>query len=758
MKKFAWIIALLAALSLGFFACTEPDGTAYGPPAREIVETEWVTVFDMQNAANGIIAHGIQELTPGDLTFPASGAGPIAPLVKAGNMPPADNHISSFKAVTVDGKIALEYVTVANWGPGFDLPISAFGFTEGDKITIEGTAAGGASINLALNVNQGSDQHITGNRITSAGAFTVTAELTAANLSEIQGNEQKVIRFEDRVGGTTVTITQITVEGERAATITTLPATTLSINGNTASWTPVQGALGYRVLAGTEVIDNAGASVTSTDLQIALNGKAAADYVITVVALGTAGSTRDSAASNAITYTFVPYSVDVAITVDGAPQTAKVILIGKTAKFEAITGGYKVTGGQNYGTSFPAIAYDFGTDDLSDIASIKFTATQVSGDVGYKRFRVSVADAADTASFKPVTRNDASGAWFKAAPATGTASGNVNLPVFSALVEDSGLGAKSNLVISLNPNVSSTAVYEITGIEITTGGNAPDEPLSGAFLALDIPTPLFGAVPTTSISKSDNDNPVYTGTIRWTPVTASGKFELLEVYTATVILTPAKTYSLPMSGYTVENGSVTVDSTNSKPKYVKMGVTFGMTEPLGTPGVVYSMATDATITAGGDLTGNAFLGFNNENSATLTITAEKTIKITDKGGPADSLIVKQTDVTADSKTYGLRHRVTVTGKVFDNGGTDGANQTPAGGKNQQIKFQQNFGPSYGQVNGDAGDVRSSSTDGTFTIIKTFTWAEWKAATGGHRVIVNSYPGDGKYDTEYLTVVVEAIAY
>jgi uncharacterized repeat protein (TIGR02543 family) len=307
MKKFAWIIALLAALSLGFFACTEPDGTAYQPPRVAVVETELTTLFDMQNSANGTITHGIQELPVGALTFPASGAGPTAPLVKAGDMP---GHISSFEVVEVGGKKALKYVTVANWGPGFDMPHSAFGFRAGDVITITGTAAG-TSIDLALNVNQGAAQHIAGNRITSAGAFTITAELTAANIAEILTNEQVVIRFEDRAGGTTVTVTQVKVEGQRPSSITQLGAPTIALSGDTISWTAVPEANGYKVYAATELLTTTSAVSVNIYSVLGEKNKAAGTYSITVVTGGTVGSTSDSVASNAVSYVFEPYAVEM---------------------------------------------------------------------------------------------------------------------------------------------------------------------------------------------------------------------------------------------------------------------------------------------------------------------------------------------------------------------------------------------------------------------------------------------------------------
>jgi hypothetical protein len=298
MKKYSWILALLAALTLAFAftACggdDENDGDDDG-------DLEWKVVFDMQDASKGTVTHKIQELTAGDALSFTKDDNSIAPLVKAGEIP---LHVTSFDAVDVDGKIALKYVTVATWGPGFDLPNSVFGFREGDKITVIGKAEG-AAIDLALNRNQGSDQQIVGERITAEGDFTIEATLEAADVAKIGSNEQKVIRFEDRKGATTVTITQIKIEGNRPSNIKTLDAPVIALSGSTISWDEVKGAGGYKVLAdGTTDVASLLADATSYNL--ARSDLDPGDYSITVVALGVAGSTKDSEPSNAVAFTKV---------------------------------------------------------------------------------------------------------------------------------------------------------------------------------------------------------------------------------------------------------------------------------------------------------------------------------------------------------------------------------------------------------------------------------------------------------------------
>ena len=340
MKKFAWIIALLAALSLTFFGCTEPDGSAYQPPRALPEEVVWKTIFDMRNPDDGTVTHGIQNLPVGALTFPESGDGPTAPIVKAGNMP---DHISSFEIVDINGKKAMKYVTVATWGPGFDLPASAFGFRAGDKITITGTAAhSGTAIDLALNRNQGAAQQIIGNQIKSTGDFTVEAELTQADISAILANEQKVIRFEDRVGGTTVTITQVKIEGFRPVNLIPLEAPVVTLSGSTLSWVAVADSSGYKVYLNDDTAPfpigtSSATTITATSInlftELERQKKDMDFYTFKVEALGTSGVSTDSPKSSAVTYAYYY----VLLTTEGVGDDEVVTHINP--RFNSVAGG-----------------------------------------------------------------------------------------------------------------------------------------------------------------------------------------------------------------------------------------------------------------------------------------------------------------------------------------------------------------------------------------------------------------------------------
>jgi hypothetical protein len=321
MKK-ALVILLALALVFGLVltACDIGGGGGGGgkkpSPTPEVPggELEWKVVFNMQDAPEGTVDHGIQELAVGPLSFSsAPGGNPIAPLVRA-----AEDQHADFEIIEVDGKKAIKYVTHANWGPGFDLRNSVFGFRDGDKITVIGKAEG-AAINLAFNKTQGGAQTVVGNKIETEGDFTVEVELTADDVAAItgSGNEQKVLRFEDRAASdTTVTITQIRIEGNRPSTMTQLAAPVISLSDSTVSWAAIQGASGYSVLSGGEVKT----TITGTSINIlTTNEFAPGPHTITVVAVGTAGSTSDSDPSNAVSYTKpVPAEGTLALTVESA--------------------------------------------------------------------------------------------------------------------------------------------------------------------------------------------------------------------------------------------------------------------------------------------------------------------------------------------------------------------------------------------------------------------------------------------------------
>ena len=394
MKKYSWIVALLLALSLAFFACDNGSKSDDDDKDKDKEgETELVTIFDMQDASKGKITHGIQELTVGDLDF-SDKKNPIAPIVKAGNMlsaGEADDHLGSFKAVDNGGKIALEYVAKASWGPGFDLPNSVFGFLAGDKITVTGKAESAGSIDLAFNKTQGGAQTIVGNQIKEAGDFTVEATLTASDVNAIKANEQKVLRFEDRSQAeTTVTIYNIVIVGERPSEIKKLAAPVVTLTATGVEWTAIEGASGYKVFADDDE-DPIAELTTETSINLKmLDALDPGTYSITVVALGTTGSTSDSDKSTPVSYTKPEPVVLVLEFGAGAGQT-ELTNVG-TGSFQYLadntgyTFTYPATGDDvGYGNSYVSFSVDLGAGSkFSDFSAVKATFVGVGGDIGWK--------------------------------------------------------------------------------------------------------------------------------------------------------------------------------------------------------------------------------------------------------------------------------------------------------------------------------------------------------------------------------------
>jgi len=364
---------VLTACQNGTTGGKKTDTTDPGDPGN----LEDVVVFNLQDPTDTKVTHKIQELPVGPLNMVDGGENPLVPIRRAGQ--------NAEEIVEVGGKKAIKYTTTANWGPGLDLDNSAFGYRDGDKITITGKAEG-AAIDLALNVNQGSTQDIAGgNRITAAGDFTIELVLTAADVTKIRGNEQKTIRFEDRKGATTVTVTQIKIEGKRPATITKLPTPVIQLDETTGiKWTTIEGASGYKIFAdgGTTPVDTPAASATSANLVSKLSE---GTYSITLVAVGTAGSTSDSDPSNAVTFVREPDLF--------TPPAGMVVLGAMNALTPAVTqGGWGIKDAVVEANKLPkylVVMVDEGGDGLGGTkvilqsATLSWTEKQVSGDWSY---------------------------------------------------------------------------------------------------------------------------------------------------------------------------------------------------------------------------------------------------------------------------------------------------------------------------------------------------------------------------------------
>ena len=402
LKNKLWIVALFAALTMAFVGCTNM-GIFEEEGGEEGGAVAWVTVFDFQDSANGKVTHAIQSLPVGALSFPSADVNPIAPLVRA-----AEDQHASYEIITVGGKNALKYVTHATWGPGFDLRNSTFGFKAGDKITLKGSATG-APINLAWNKTQGGAQTIVGDRIETEGDFEIVVTLTAADVTSILGNEQKVLRFEDRAGETTVIITQVTIEGNRPTTVVDLEPPVPSVSGNTLSWADVEFAGGYEVyVVANNTQAEADAELLSTvlsgsslnlDTALAGKGKDTGIFNLKVKALGSTGSSNASGLSAMVSYVYYFYKVttsgigtDQTVTLEN-PRFASTVTPAPgwgVGGYTFVTAErFKVKLNANaqghFAYEFPSGIEGFDVEDY-DFAEITLTTTGTPSAIGYKAY------------------------------------------------------------------------------------------------------------------------------------------------------------------------------------------------------------------------------------------------------------------------------------------------------------------------------------------------------------------------------------
>ena len=410
MLRTAGGIALAVVIGVGMTACYISSAPLPGSGSdddKDEGEMERVVVFNMQDSDAGIIKHGIQGLTPGKVTIghdlPAGTDSSIKPIIEAGE---GDNHVI-ITIVEEGGKKALQYEVKTTWGAGIDLRYAAFGFREGDEITITGKvdSIGPADSYIQPNFKVGAEEGH-GFKETANGPFEWKIELTAAMLGEIKGGNPAGIRIDGRRGsggngdptGQKVIITQILIEGDRPVNVKKLAAPVVTVAGNVVSWDAIDGASGYEVFAGTEKIST---QTTTTLNLLAVTTLADGAYAITVVAVGTPGSTSNSDPSAAVNATkTTPPPPTFNLTVNSATQSSVVKGTGTTVATLAGDGGYSVTyGADQYDAAYSYFEVDFGAGkNISDYPNLTLKWKGLAGDVGWKSFMVHVQSTAFTGS------------------------------------------------------------------------------------------------------------------------------------------------------------------------------------------------------------------------------------------------------------------------------------------------------------------------------------------------------------------------
>jgi len=199
MRKYSWILALLAALAMIFVGC---GGGGSSNNEEEEGERVMTDVFDLQAyfAANDIGTDATRADIFGEERF-ICGAD-------------SDGAEMTYEIIDEDGTLKLKFTTGASWA-GIDLKHQGMQFYAGDELYIKGYAV--TATDIFLNINNNGERTLGDWKpsLAADAAFEETFTLTAAEVGYIEVNAW-VPGIRIRTGGAkTVVIEQITVKGMR---------------------------------------------------------------------------------------------------------------------------------------------------------------------------------------------------------------------------------------------------------------------------------------------------------------------------------------------------------------------------------------------------------------------------------------------------------------------------------------------------------------------------------------------------------------
>jgi len=200
MRKFSWILALLAALAMVFIGCGESGGGG-GGPGEDRVMTD---VFDLQAyfAENEIVVGATRAQIFGDERF-MCGAD-------------SDGAEMTYAIINEDSVLKLKFTTGASWA-GIDLKHQGMQFYAGDELYIKGYVVTETDIFLNINNNGETTLGAWKPKLDADAEFEQTFVLTAAEVTAIVNNAW-VPGIRIRTGAAkTVVIEQITLKGLRIA-------------------------------------------------------------------------------------------------------------------------------------------------------------------------------------------------------------------------------------------------------------------------------------------------------------------------------------------------------------------------------------------------------------------------------------------------------------------------------------------------------------------------------------------------------------
>jgi len=719
MKKYSWIVALLLALTLAFFGCPSPgdddddddDEEPINPPVLE----EKV-VLDL--------AELLQEMDAGENDPEVIFADPRLAAAD-------DNHTqASYEIIDEDGVNKLKVTVTPSWA-GFDLTHPGNGFRAGDKIEIKGKLVSPAA-QVLLNMNHaGWDPLGNWNPSLNPGdEFEQEFTLTAADVTKIATASPPAIRVRTNQANAVFIIEQIKITGMRPSQIVALPAPVITETARGVAWEAVEGANGYKVYADEAVLATLPSTATNINLNAQESLEVDTEYSITVVALGSAGSSLDSAPSNAIVYTHKLPSV---------PTTYQVPEGGADFFFVNLN-DWETIGAINATIPDGVLAADKITLTFTEQAqrvNFKLTDAQKTILTSAAKIDVTIVGTSDpeTSSFRYHIGDALLGSSWNAT--SGNGEGALSTILSNTLNLDNKTGTLLDFfILQFERNTSAPAetTVEIESIKIAVHIDT----VSLAAIA-GVTAPVLGATPVTAITPTAQ----YTGTVAWADADGTaldGAFAASTAYTATITLSPTANYTLTgvaadfftVAGATATNpadsGTVTAvfPATGASLIAIDIAAIAGVTAPAmgATPVTAITPTVQYTGTvAWADGDGTALTGtFAASTAYTATITLTPTATYTLTGVAANFFTVTGATATnpADSGTVTAVFPATAAALIPISGQIDGVTAPETGAtpvstitENAQFTGTVTWSPAIAE-----GGTFAAETTYTATIILT----------------------------------------
>jgi hypothetical protein len=471
MKKYSWILALLAALTLAFAftACggDDPDDGEEGG-----VET---VVIDL--------AEILKDAPAGEIADEAAFYAIFDKELMAAVGFDATNNAVKYEIIDDGGVKKLKFTVTKDWS-GLDINIGAL--RTGDVISIKGVNAG-VETQVLLNLNHSAWDPLQGwnPKVATDAEYEKEFEpLTSAEMGKVNSANPKAIRIRTNSATASIIIEKLTVTGKRGGKEVKLDAPAITLTADGIEWAEVEGAGGYKVFAdaGTTPIAQPAATATSINLNT-LAALSAGTYEITLVASGLPGTSTDSDPSNAVTFTKVASALtSFPIVIDGATgATTSVLYTAVTTNSAIITpvaDGYIITqNGATYNGSWSKFSINLGNKTLSDFTEVQITFEGLEADFTNKRIYLLAGTDLSFTNWAEgkVTRDSTSSdrqpetQYWNMSPSAKDTPKNMVLFIDTTLAAYTALASSSQFEVSIYGHMGGADTsYKVTNIKFTT--------------------------------------------------------------------------------------------------------------------------------------------------------------------------------------------------------------------------------------------------------------------------------------------------